>query len=181
MRRLFLLLFGLIFSINGFAQKEREKISWDKDRPLVWSDFKGNPAPLSPFKANTNAGISFSWSYSENGSDKELKYTAESYFYPQLSWKKVVKEKEFLLAHEQLHFDIAELHARMLRKALSEYKIGINVKKELVALYNLYGRKLEEMQQQFDKETNHSKIKEAELEWRDFVKEELDKYQAYAN
>ncbi|MDT0643537.1 DUF922 domain-containing protein [Zunongwangia sp. F363] len=180
MIRIFLFI-CLISSISCFSQKEKEKIKWEENQPLVWTDFKGKPNALSPFKANTNAGISFSYNYSERDGSTELNYVIESYFYPQLSWKKEIDNKEYLLAHEQLHFDIAELHARMFRKALSNYTIGKNLKKDLVALYKKYEQQQVTMQREFDAETNHSKIREAEMKWREFVKQELEEYQAYAD
>ncbi|MDT0676046.1 DUF922 domain-containing protein [Autumnicola musiva] len=178
MARLFLII-CLFCSICCFSQQENEKIKWQENQPLVWSDFKGKPVALSPFKANTNAGISFSWSYSSKNGVAKLDYVIESFFYPQSSWKKEIIKKDYLLAHEQVHFDIAELHARKFRKAISEYEIGENIKKDLIALYKKFEQQQKAMQQKFDSDTNHSKIEEEELKWREFVQEELKKYKAY--
>jgi predicted secreted Zn-dependent protease len=86
-----------------------------------------------------------------------------------------------LLAHEQLHFDITELYARKLRKALQTYEPDEKMKKELDAIYSKVEKQRRQMQTQFDKETNHSINKEAEFKWRVFIKQELDKLSEFSN
>ena len=107
----------LIFSVQVFAQ-ENDKISWNAEESLSWNDFKASPKKHLPYKANTNSGLSFSWNATESSSGIELNYEVGSNFYPNRSWVKEIEEVDYLLAHEQLHFDITELHARKLRKAL---------------------------------------------------------------
>ena len=80
-----------------------------------------------------------------------------------------MKNEEYLLAHEQLHFDISELHARKLRKALNEYEIGRSIRQDLKSLYNRIESERVSMQNRFDKETSHSENREEEMRWRKFV------------
>ncbi|MDT0645262.1 DUF922 domain-containing protein [Zunongwangia sp. F260] len=157
-------------------------MEWNENRPLTWEDFRGKPSFSSAYKASTNSGISIGWSLSESGNKVVLVgYDVKANFYPDISWKKdnIVK-KDFILAHEQLHFDISELHARKLRKALAEYEGGRNVQKELTAIYRKYEQERSNMQNAFDAESDHSRIEQEELKWRDFVQKELEKYNAYA-
>ncbi|HSP39953.1 MAG TPA: hypothetical protein VLN46_00870, partial [Gillisia sp.] len=110
-------LFGLTFS--AFSQYDPGKIFWEQDG-LTWEDFKALPNEESKFDANTNAGLSFSWGVKNTNGDIELTYEVTSYFNPKLSWVKIDSDNDYLLKHEQLHFDITELHARKLRKKLAE-------------------------------------------------------------
>lgn len=176
------LTFLLFCSTFLFAQRDKEKIQWDQDRPLTWSDFKGKPSPSNDFKASTNSGMSISWSLSKRGNKEALKdYEVKANFYPNSSWKREnITRKEYILAHEQLHFDISELHARKLRKALSEYEGGKNLQKELTAIYRKYEKERSNMQNALDVESDHSRIEQEELKWRDFVQKELQKYSKYA-
>ena len=175
---IFLLIF--ILTVPVLAQ-ENEKISWNAEKSLSWSDFKASPKKHLPYKANTNSGISFSWNSSESSSGIELNYEVGSNFYPNRSWVKEIEEVDYLLAHEQLHFDITELHARKLRKSLESYEPGNKMKKELDAIYSEIEKKRRQKQIRFDKETNHSINKEAEFKWRLFVKQELYKLNYYSS
>lgn len=88
-----------------------------------------------------------------------------------------------LLAHEQLHFDITELFARKLRKALTEFDFdnARNLKADLQALYRNAEQERALMQQQFDVETRHSMNEAAQLEWQKYIKEELSKLKKFSS
>ena len=177
MRQVFFFLL-LLFAAENFFSQEQEKIEWEEGKKLSWADFKGTPKESLPYQANTNSGISFSWNYSTESGQPVLKYEVVSNFFPQLSW---VKDKEdvYLLRHEQLHFDISELHARKLRKAIHEYEPGRNIRRDLNRLYENIEKDRVAMQNLFDVETKHSTNKEVEAGWRKLVTEELAKLRAY--
>lgn len=174
----FLLIF--VFTAPILAQ-ENEKLRWNAEKPLSWNDFKASPKKHLPYKANTNSGISFSWNATESSIGIELNYEIASNFYPFRSWVKEIEEVEYLLGHEQLHFDITELYARKLRKALQSYEPGDKIKKELDSIYSEIEKQRRQMQTQFDKETNHSINKEAEFKWRVFIKQDLDKLSKFSS
>ncbi len=174
-------LFGLSFS--AFSQYDPDKIYWIPDG-LTWEDFKAPPVKESKFDANTNAGLSFSWGVKNNNGDIELTYEITSYFNPYLSWVKVESDNDYLLKHEQIHFDITELHARKLRKKLAELNSG-NLSKDpkgvLNRIYQAVEKERSNMQLQFDKETRHSLDKDGEARWRHFVRAELLRYDEINN
>ncbi|MBT8295891.1 MAG: DUF922 domain-containing protein [Gramella sp.] len=173
-----LFLFFLCISF-GYAQ-ELEKIQWQKSRPLTWEDFKAEPDTSNTFSANTNSGISYSWNYSTASGEPVLKHEVYTNFYPERSWVKDIQDEEYLLAHEQLHFDISELHARRLRKALAQYEIGRNIRQDLKKIYNSIEAERSSMQHQFDRETSHSENIEAEYKWRKFIQQELKKLEKFS-
>lgn len=175
----FLLLF--LISVSGISQEKDEKIRWRDDLQLSWEDFKAEPDLSSSYSANTNSGISYDWSYSKARGEVKLEHEVFSNFYPYRSWVKPdLRDDEYLLAHERLHFDISELHARRLRKALSEYEPARNIRQDLKQIYNRIDEERRKMQKAFDKETNHSENREAETAWRKFVKTELEKLSDFA-
>lgn len=178
MRQLLFFLLLLFAADNSFSQ-EHEKIEWKQRQKLTWDDFKGTPKKAVAYEANTNSGISFSWNYSTESGQPVLKYEVVTNFFPQLSWVKDNEKDLYLLGHEQLHFDISELHARKLRKAIDEYEPGRNIRRDLNRLYEKIEKDRVAMQNLFDVETNHSTDKEAETQWRIFVKEELDRLSGY--
>lgn len=168
----------MFLSAISFAQ-ENEKLQWEENRPLTWNDFKASPKKSVAYEASTNSGILFSWNYSTESGEPVLEFEIITNFYPNSSWVKDVEETEYLLAHEQLHFDISELHARKLRKAIDEYKLGRNIRKDLNQLYEQVEQERVRMQNRFDAETSHSRNKEAEARWRKFVSEELQRFRKY--
>ncbi|WP_026915548.1 DUF922 domain-containing protein [Christiangramia portivictoriae] len=178
MKKLFFAFFLCGMILNGYSQDKR-KIEWAEKVRLSWQDFQGTPDENIDFSANTNSGMSYFWNYSTSTGKPELTHEVKSNFYPDLSWVKEVNNPEYLLAHEQLHFDITELHVRKLRKRLTEYKVGRSVRQDLKKLYKKTEAERVAMQNRFDKETSHSQIKEAELRWRQLIASRLAEYEDY--
>ncbi len=167
---------------SSFSQEEQEKIKWQEGRLLSWEDFKAEPDATLPYTANTNSGISYIWNYSTASGVPVLEHEVFTSFYPNKSWvQKHVHDEIYLLKHEQLHFDISELHARKLRKALAEYEIGRNIRQDLKRIYNRIESERTGMQNRFDLETSHSENKDAEMKWRVFVENELKKLEEYSS
>lgn len=156
-------------------------MGWEANA-LTWEDFKAAPDPNSPFTANTSSGISYSWSLKTSILGKEYQYEVLSFFNPDRSWVKN-SGSAHLLAHEQLHFDITELCARKLRKALAEFDFRKtrNVKSELQDLYKKMEAERAAMQKKFDMETRHSMEEAAQLKWQQFVTQELQKFEDFAS
>lgn len=178
MRNLVFLTGFFFLFLQSHSQEKKEKIAWSENS-LSISDFKGIPPEGGAYEGNTNSGISFTWNYSTQSGQPELSFEVVSNFYPELSWLRDVENEDYLLAHEQLHFDISELHARKLRRALESYKIARNIRRDLNRIYNGIEKQRQEMQDRFDDETNHSRNKEAEARWQQFVAKELKKLEEY--
>ncbi len=167
-----ILILFLIFSL-GFSSSDEEKVEWSEDYKLSWSDFKGEPNRNSGYVASTNSGISFSYSYGFKYDELVLDYEVKSNFYPNLSWYLPSIVTENTLKHEQTHFDISEIHARILRKRISETQFTKKVETEIESLYNSVETERRAMQNQFDEETDHSNIKDKEIAWERFVAQQL--------
>ncbi len=165
--------------ISGSVNNDPEKMSWQENRKLTWADFQGTPGGNDDFVASTNSGISFSYAIKRQGESVELNYTVLSNFYPKDSWYRPEVASAYILAHEQNHFDISELHARKLRKLLTEIPVNENVKLLVDNLYGEIEQQRRSMQSSFDSDSDHSKNKEAEYRWRAFVAEQLQAYAAW--
>lgn len=172
------LLVFLLFTAGLYAQQPERKILWS-DRPLSWEDFKGPPVPENGYHASANTGISYTWSAKILGDDLDLVYAVQAFFYPDFSW--VSKKNDRLLAHEQLHFDISELHARKLRKALEEFKPedykGLKI--PLQKIYEKIEAERKAMQEQYDLETRHSEDSTAQESWENRISAELKKLKKF--
>ncbi|SHH36755.1 DUF922 domain-containing protein [Winogradskyella jejuensis] len=176
------LFFALLFVTSfTFAQdKDLETFSWQEDRPLVWADFKGKPNPNTDAAALTASGISFGFSIGKTGNRiTDFSTTVECLFYPSESWYKVEDADDHILKHEQLHFNITELHARMFRQQISELRASSQLKTQLNSLYKAISKASYEMQNKYDDETNHSINKEQQAAWQNYITAELKKLEAF--
>ncbi|TCK68774.1 uncharacterized protein DUF922 [Winogradskyella wandonensis] len=179
MSRLFLIF--LCVSMFSFAQKEDlEHFSWEEDKPLVWSDFKGKPNKNSGAAAQTASGISFGFSISKTGSRiTKFKADVACLFYPTESWVKNEDATAHILRHEQFHFNITELHARKFRQEITKLKASAQIKTQLNNLYQAMRKASYDMQRRYDKETNHSIDKEQQKAWEIYVSKELKRLEAF--
>ncbi|MFC6267151.1 hypothetical protein [Frigoriflavimonas asaccharolytica] len=117
----FLYLFINLPFLIGFVHQQAEMILWDLKRPLKYEDFKvvqrdtikiGNTGRfkgvLSEFK--------FKFNTSQTSYTTTPKIEVLVYFGPNKSW--LLLKTETTLEHEQIHFNIAELYARKMRKSI---------------------------------------------------------------
>ncbi|GHC63038.1 DUF922 domain-containing protein [Ulvibacter litoralis] len=170
-----ILLFVFFFS----SESDPVKINWDENKKLTWSDFKAQPSEGADYVASTSSGISFSYSYKLLEEKLTYDFTVQSYFYPEESWYKEAYVSEYILKHEQTHFDISELHARILRKRISEASFSKAIKKEMKAIYQKVEGERQTMQNLFDSESEHSKNKEKEYQWEQYVTKQLNVYESF--
>lgn len=174
MRHLLALLLLMATVATATAQK---RIEWQSENQLAWSNFKARPNKLSSYHALTNSGISFSTTY-ENGA---MSIIVTSYFDPSGSWVKPDKKTDELLKHEHVHFDITELYARKLRKAMAEHKwTEANLERDIKRLFDKYLKLQDEAQNRYDEETDHSNNEEAQARWNERISNELKELEAYS-
>jgi hypothetical protein len=157
----------------GFSYSEKEKILWSEDYKLSWADFKGSPNHNSGYVASTNSGISFSYSYGYKHDKLILDFEVSCIFYPHLSWYIPSIVTDNTLNHEQTHFDISEIHARLLRKRITETEFTTKVEVEIESIYSQVEEERRAMQNRFDEETDHSNIRDKEVAWEKFVAQKL--------
>jgi len=152
-------------------------LTWREDLKLTWEDFQGEQNLESGAVAVTASGITFSYAVRKSNSRiVDFQALIKAHFYPEKSW--VIKElaDDYILAHEQLHFDITELHVRKLRKLISEVKVSQNLDRIFNAIHQDMNNELAEMQNRYDSETNNSIEKIAQAKWIVYVDKELKKY-----
>ncbi|RAJ18261.1 uncharacterized protein DUF922 [Gelidibacter algens] len=176
-RLFFMMLLG--FGLMGQSNTEAV-LEWQETAQLKWSDFKGQPKNLGDVVALTASGISFEFSIQDkNGKAVGFNSTAKAHFYPKRSWVHQKKASTHVLKHEQLHFDITELHLRKFRKAISNLKLSHQIKKELNTTYQNINKDMAVMQKVYDQETNHSKDTVAQVFWQNKIDRALKDYGNY--
>jgi len=140
---------------------EADFIDWDADRKLTWTDFTGKPESGTDRAALSSIQIHIDFQFANN----DLQWNIRCRFNKKKSWGKT--RTDYILAHEQAHFDITEIHARKLHERYLAYKKtnGKDHSKELQRIYQQTMTEENEMQTAYDRETNHSIRKEQQELW----------------
>lgn len=164
---LFICLFLFSFTTDP-ASDSKNVIVWNEYRPLTWDDFQGKRAEDAAGDAGTVVQIKAKPYMVKD----QVKYDVAAVFVKNKSWSDA-QTKE-LLAHEQLHFDIAELYARKIRQVIAELA---EAGEEDVKNYNRAIQKLlhesNEVDIEYDLETLHGAMQNKQAEWSKNVKTEL--------
>lgn len=168
----------LFFSLH--QNTNEETLIWKATKKLTWADFKGKPIANSNAAALTASGITFGYSV-KTANNRIIDYTTsvEAHFYPNKSWYKTTNATPYILAHEQLHFDITELYARKFRQQISKLKLNQNIKSQLKRLHTAINKALSNTQNKYDEQTHHSINKKAQAQWQTYIAAELKKLDAY--
>lgn len=174
-----LIIIGLILIQSSFGQKKTKLIQWEEDRPLTWEDFKGRPSVTTSYYAMTYGMLEPAFAPIDGG---KYKFTLAVSFDTKRSWVKKGKGTEELLLHEQNHFNIFEIYARIFMKRLKDEDVfeGKNFSKELNKIFQKTFKELTNIQDKYDKETNHSINKTKQKEWNEKLSNMLLEYQDYA-
>lgn len=143
------------------VRDETDKIiPWQPARKLVWEDFLCEPKKEGDAVASTSTSLGLSYQVRDN----LLTYHITCDFSKEKSWGSL--KTTYILAHEQGHFDITEIHARKLYAALSGYQFNqASFKADIAAIYNGIVQDKENMQEAYDGETDHSRKRGLQLEW----------------
>jgi hypothetical protein len=172
---LFLLLSMLLLS---FIMNGQEAIPWSEDRLLTWADFQ-HKAPKHHV-ASAMSDISFKIDIKSDG--ELLKVFVGPSFNPDGSWGKENDRNDYLLKHEQIHFDIYEVNARKLRKELSTKKLtSVNASSSINNLMEKYNKLNSTVQERYDSETNHSLEVKKQEKWNTEIAAELEEYNDFSS
>jgi hypothetical protein len=166
----------LLFPVFSFCQEKGEElIEWNSSKKLSWSDYKGKADAGSAAAASTATYLNIEYNFDRNG----LSYKITCSFSKNKSWTR--DTSDYILAHEQGHFDIAEIFARKLNKKMQEYQVNTRtMQNDLKKIYQEVMDEKAKMQSDYDKETNHSIIKEKQMEWLKKIEQLLEEYKNYA-
>ncbi len=161
----------------SFSQNSDEELmEWTSSRQLTWNDYKGNPDPNSDAAASTTTYLGIEYKMDEKG----LAWNIQCRFSKSRSWGR--NKTDFILRHEQGHFDIAEIFARKLNKKMTEYQFDKTTSKsDLKNIYSGVTAEKETFQDLYDKETDHSRKKEIQEEWLKKIVRMLNELKDYSN
>ena len=168
-----------IISITSFEKVkciDDDQILWKSERKLVWDDFKGI---ADTSKINVDAITSYKIEVTDSYFENDIpKYQLACYFIKSKSW--TITNKKNTLDHEQLHFDIAEIYTRKIRKAFD----SLNLKKcvdtnKYNEIYYRLGNECDIYQDKYDNTVYFNDIQQKK--WSIKVNTELERLKKYTD
>jgi len=151
----------LIVSVNTSAQTNCDTILWSATKRLTPADFKD----VGDTGRTMIAFTLTKFAYKAFPQDGSVILNTSTYFYPCSSWLNKANIKSSI-AHEQLHFDIAEYHKRLFLKRLTETKssedmFAISTR----AIFRDISDQRRAMNMEYDRQTNNGQNEEEQNKW----------------
>jgi hypothetical protein len=152
---------------------DEDTVCYDTKK-LTWDDFKGKPT-----NSHYGAAIFSNFAYGANfrvvDGYIEAKIQTKTYMIRGMSWVTSAAHDTYSLAHEQLHFDITKLVVERFKKKVSllDADLIIDLNSMIQYEYLESYREMNQLQRQFDDETNHSVNRPMQAEWESKVKKWL--------
>jgi hypothetical protein len=148
---------------------------WSDGRRLTWDDFQGSPPTEGREGAKTFYSLYTVWRCRGNA----FEFRVMAGFRPRQSWvKRAVlddpEQRQTVLAHEQTHFDIGELHARNMRQVFAHLAGACRkTDADLGAIVDRLAEAEKVEQRRYDAETNHGLLAGPQAEWSQRVRRRL--------
>ncbi|WP_272150922.1 hypothetical protein [Tenacibaculum aiptasiae] len=163
-------------SLIDFNEIENDTmITWNNKNKIKWSDFKGEKTIYSNSKAESGIGINMEPFLHKN---LVYEYLVFAYFDKKKSTTKV--QNDYLLKHEQMHFNIGEIFARRIRKEIIKQKESNVENIYYEKIYNRLYNKCLDFHRKYDEETKHSKDFYKQKEWNNLILDELNSLEKYS-
>lgn len=154
------------------------EIVWSADRKLTWDDFKGVPdrKAFPNALAVTNSGFGFETGFN---AFKAGNLFVQATFNNYGSWVIPKGRTDYVLRHEQIHFDLTEIYSRKLRKAFADAKIKPQESARAKQIFDAIFAELNKRQEKYDNETKRGEKDSTQKYWESVVEIELAKYDLY--
>ncbi len=184
MKKIFLFFFALVVCVGAYSQKKEtinmkklknDTIIWQKDSLLTREDFKGKVTKEWSGCCATAIMII------PNESNGNMFFSVQAVFMKSKS--NIIQTSDYILKHEQLHFDICELFARKLRKMMLEtdFTKVKNIQLEIQKMYNKVNLDYAKYQRKYDEETNHGENPAKQKVWSDDVANQMAELTQYSS
>jgi len=141
--------------------------AWSAGRPLAWRDFQGSPPSEGSEGAKTSYTLYSGWKCRRD----VFEFRVIAGFRPRQSWVKAIvlndsMQRRTILRHEQTHFDLAEVHARRMRRAFADLaRPCAKTDAELRALVQRLAQEEKAEQRRYDDETDHGLLADQQAAW----------------
>ncbi len=183
-----LLAIFLMCTSSGFAQPmtvdlryiddpASQSISYHVHHQLTWNDFNDQPDESSTASALTTAGFGYSFRFSSNGVKSTLSILVHCSFLKSKSWVKPEKNTDYILTHEQHHFDIPYICTMKFMQMIRLEKLTPeNYQGVVTRIYTDCFNEMNRLQDEYDSQTQHSIIPEQQASWNKKIGKMLEEW-----
>ena len=172
--------------LSGTLRKqvaEEGLLVWSRKEPPSWKDFRGPARRGTTTAAQTSSGVT----YLIQCRSSHLGFAVLATFSPRESWVRPdipgnSAASRQSLRHERTHFDITELFARRLRRALAAAeRICPGREDNVRKMFDGLADDSRHEQERYDRETAHGMSRDAQARWERLVRARLDSLARYAD
>ena len=186
-------LIGFI-SLMSFSFVKDDFILWQENKKLKIQDFKADNKDTVKVNRQQFLGaisaIRIEYSSFQRNKNSVPDFSIKTYFDPNESW--MLLKNDYVLQHEQIHFDLTELYARKMRKSVESLRqknvTNISIYRKKIYYWNL---SKEKTSNQFDADNQDYYIKIGQKilfqknpkqeAWKKKVDRELFQYSLFKN
>jgi hypothetical protein len=145
-------------------------IYYNIQHPLVWKDFRGMANENTTVAAMTVSGFGYKADMKNIGAKGQLNIGVYCYFNKNTSWVKPGKTTEYILGHEQHHFNISYIAASFFVEKLKTTSVNLsNYKALLPALYKEGCDMMNKLQADYDGQTKNGQAKDIQAKWNEYL------------
>lgn len=160
--------------LSDYSEKpEGDTIYYATSRPLTWDDFQEKPRAGS-FEAEVFAGLGYTEKATVDQGVINLNISLKVDMAKSDCWVRDGNRDNYILNHEQRHFDIAKIVAEHFKQKIAAMHLPPdNYDGEINVEYLETLRELHRMQTQYDSETHHGANHGAQEDWNEKIDKEL--------
>lgn len=181
-------------SLMSFSFVKDDFILWQENKKLKIQDFKADNKDTIKVNRQQFLGaisaIRIEYSSFQRNKNSVPEFSIKTYFDPNESW--MLLKNDYVLQHEQIHFDLTELYARKMRKSVESLRqkniTNISIYRKKIYYWNL---SKEKASNQFDADNQDYYIKIGQKilfqknpkqeAWKKKVDRELFQYSLFKN
>lgn len=161
------------------ASADSDLIVFSFSRPLQINDFTAQADDLSMAAAVTYSGIQLKIAAEMLNRHVKVRVQIIPYFDKSRSWCRKASRNTGTLQHEQKHFDITALKACELLEVIRRSAFTANFEAELNQLHKQNEKEWDQLQREYDAQTNHGQATTYQQKWNRRIQEELTKHTCF--
>lgn len=154
-----------------------DSVHYNPDRPLSWADFQARPRSGSHYAAEVFTSFAYEGRSSVENGTITANLLIKTYMLKNSSWVRDLALNDYSLNHEQRHFDIARLITERFKRKLTPETLTLtDYNSEIQYQFIESFRDMNELQKQYDRETQHGINQAAQAFWNQKIDAELRSY-----
>ncbi len=160
--------------VDNLLPPGNDTIYHEQSNKLLWNNFNATPVMSGNTAALTSSGFGFGAMMMYKNEKGTLKITAYCFFDKSKSWVKPNQKTDYILQHEQHHFDVSRIGMQNFISELRRAKFTVQNYSSLIdKLYYECYNSMSKLQRDYDDETMNGRLKDKQAEWQTKIDRQL--------